>query len=60
MLSWPLIASAFMIIVFVLFLIWLYSIGKISMIGLFGIILLGLIFVPLSHYFYKNYWNDEE
>lgn len=60
MLYRSLIASAFMIIVFLLFLIWLFSIGKISMIGLLGIILLGLIFVSSSHYFYKNFWDDEE
>ena len=53
-------ASSFMIVVFISFLLWLYFIGEISMVGILSIVVLGFLFVSLSPYFYKNYWNDEE
>jgi uncharacterized membrane protein (DUF106 family) len=60
MLFRPQFVSAFMIAIFFIFLLWLYSIGKINATGILGITVLGVFFVLISNYFYKNYWDNEE
>ena len=60
MLSRAQFVSALMIVVLGIFLLCLYLMEKISVIGILGIITIGVFFVIISHYFYKNYWNDEE
>lgn len=53
-----LIVSSVMLSIFVVFLFWLHSVGKISVLGICALIVSGILFVGLSHYFYKKFWSD--
>lgn len=54
------VVSAIMIFIFGVFLLWLHSVGKITMLGICALIVAGVFFVGLSHYFYKKLWSDLE
>lgn len=54
------VASVLMLSVFVSFLFWLYSVGKISVAGIIILVFGGLLFVGISHLFYKKMWSESE
>lgn len=55
------LASSVMLIIFGIFLYWLYSTGEISVTSIILIVLIGIIFIALTNYFYKRLWpsNDD-
>ena len=54
------IVISIMVAVFGVFLLWLHSVGKITTLGICVIIVTGVFFVGLSHYFYRKFWSDQE
>jgi hypothetical protein len=51
------ISVASMLLLFFFFLGWLYLMGKISLVGIFVLVISGVAFVSLSHFLYKRFWS---
>lgn len=49
-----------LILIFSLFLYWLFSIGRINVLGIIALIVGGIFFIGTSHFLYKKLWSEDD
>lgn len=54
------IGSSIFAVIFLLFLFFLHSLGKITVNTIMFLILIGVIFVWLTQKYYRNFWGNDE
>jgi len=54
------IAGICFILIFNLFLYWLFSTGRINVLGIIVLVLGSIFFIGTSHFLYKKLWSDDE
>jgi|WetSurMetagenome_2_1015567.scaffolds.fasta_scaffold2615590_1 hypothetical protein len=56
----PVIVSVILVSAFAAILVWLYCAEQISIVAIGLIVITGLVFVALTHFLYKQMWQDDE